>query len=59
MYIENCNLSKKHAIIQLNSHCQYLIQDLSQNTDKNSGTWIKVPTTGEGIDLYRNRNYQR
>jgi len=30
---------------------------VSPNDSK--GIWIKVPTTGEGLDLYRNDNFRR
>ncbi|CDW79355.1 ppp1r13b protein [Stylonychia lemnae] len=57
MYVENNQLAERHALIQLNSHCQYLIQDVSPIDS--TGIWIKVPTTGEGMDLYRNNNFRR
>ena len=31
LYIENCDLQLKHAHIALNSHCQYILRDLSNH----------------------------
>jgi hypothetical protein len=61
LYIENCELQAKHAQISLNHHCQYFIKDLcNHELQKNTaGIWIKVPSHGDGIDLYRNNNMLR
>jgi len=52
LYIENAELQTKHAHISLNHHCQYTLRDMSDHHQANAGIWVKVPTRGEGIDLY-------
>ena len=59
LYIENSDLQVKHAQITLNHYCQYKIKDLSDHDMNNGGIWMKVPTIGNGIDIYSNNNYQR
>ncbi len=59
LYIENSDLQKRHAQITLNHHCQYWIKDLTDRKLPNAGIWIKVPTYGDGIDLYKDQNWKR
>ena len=59
LYIENSDLQKRHAQITLNHHCQYWINDLTDHKLPNAGIWIKVPTYGDGIDLYKDQNWKR
>lgn len=35
------------------------MRDLSNQSEPSGGVWVRVPTTGDGIDLYRNNNYKR
>lgn len=67
MYIENSDLAAKHAVITLNHYCQYLLRDVSSEPTQDGvynggdcgGIWIKVPTTGDGVDLYKTNNFRR
>ena len=69
MYIENSDLATKHAVITLNHYCQYLLRDVSSETAQQDagrfngneigGVWIKVPTFGDGVDLFKTNNFKR
>jgi len=58
MYIENAELSEKHAEIIFNQYCQYTMKDCSDHKTT-KGTWVKVPTSGKGVDIYANQNLNR
>ena len=56
MFIENAELSDRHAEIIFNPHCQYVFKDMS-DPGSTKGTWVKVPTHGNGLDLYATHDF--